>query len=222
MAARWIETELRGKKVFAEINDKGEFVKGENSRIAIVYSLKKGAKIYRANANNLAEPTSEAIQSAVSLDIDGNDKSEPSPNVLKPNPINKHDIVIWTDGACTGNPGPMGIGVVIIKKDERQEFGDFIGKGTNNIAELTAIQRALESIEPEKRKQSIIIHTDSSYCIGVLSKNWKAKANIELIASIKKLIATFSIVSFNKVKGHAGIPDNERCDQLATDAIAQH
>jgi ribonuclease HI len=129
-------------------------------------------------------------------------------------------IEIWTDGACSGNPGPMGIGVVVIDGVERREVGEYLGIGTNNIAELTAIERGVEiaATDPQESRR-FRIYTDSSYAIGVLSKGWKAKANQELIARIKRRLAARPRVEFVKVAGHAGVPENERCDELATAAV---
>ena len=124
-------------------------------------------------------------------------------------------VEIWTDGACSGNPGPMGIGVVVIDGAARREKGEYLGVGTNNIAELMAIVRALEETPPER---TVVIHADSSYALGLLGKNWKAKANQELIARIKRRLAPLD-VEFVKVSGHAGVPENERCDELARDAV---
>lgn len=127
-------------------------------------------------------------------------------------------IHIYTDGACSGNPGPMGIGVVLMADERRKEISEYLGPlGTNNIAELTAILRGLEAVKD--RKRPILVYSDSAYSIGVLSKNWKAKANLELIAAIKKELARFASVKFIKVAGHSGIPENERCDELARQAI---
>jgi ribonuclease HI len=129
-------------------------------------------------------------------------------------------IEIWTDGACSGNPGPMGIGVVVIDGAHRREAGEYLGVGTNNIAELTAIERGVEiaTTDPAETRR-LRIYTDSSYAIGVLSKGWKAKANQELIARIKRRLAALPRVEFVKVAGHAGVPENERCDELATGAV---
>jgi ribonuclease HI len=126
---------------------------------------------------------------------------------------------IWTDGACSGNPGPMGIGVVVIDGGQRREKGEYLGVGTNNIAELTAIERGIELANgggTEGRR--LRVYTDSSYAIGVLDKGWKAKANQELIARLKRRLAPLD-VEFVKVSGHAGVPENERCDELARGAI---
>ncbi|HEX2658071.1 MAG TPA: ribonuclease H [Polyangia bacterium] len=132
-------------------------------------------------------------------------------------------LQIWTDGACSGNPGPMGIGVVIIDGKEREEAGEFLGVGTNNIAELVAIERGLALAtkrvtgNPDRR---VRVYSDSSYAIGLLEKNWKAKANQELVARLRRKLTAFpAAVEFVKVAGHAGVPENERCDELGRQAI---
>ena len=113
----------------------------------------------------------------------------------------------------------MGIGVVAVDGGKRRELGEYLGIGTNNIAELTAIDRALDLAGSDATKRRLRIHTDSAYSIGVLSKGWKAKANQELIARMRRRLATLPNVEFVKVAGHAGIPENERCDELAREAI---
>jgi ribonuclease HI len=126
-------------------------------------------------------------------------------------------LEIYTDGACSGNPGPCGYGVVMRFGAFYREFAEYLGQGTNNIGELTAIREALAAVK--ERDLPVRVHTDSSYAIGVLTKGWKAKANRELIAEIKELIADFDDLEFVKVRGHAGIPLNERADTLATDVV---
>ena len=130
-------------------------------------------------------------------------------------------IHVWTDGACSGNPGPMGIGIVVVADRQRAERGEYLGVGTNNIAELTAIARGLDlaaELAPD-RSRPIRIYSDSSYALGLLGKGWKAKANQELVASLREQLATFPRVKLIKVAGHAGVDNNERCDQLARRAI---
>lgn len=126
-------------------------------------------------------------------------------------------IIAYTDGACSGNPGPAGIGVVLVCGERRREISTYLGEGTNNIAELTAILAALEAIKDRKREVCVV--TDSSYAIGVLTKNWKLKANVELIVRMRVLIAEFAQLRFEWVKGHAGHAENERCDELARAAV---
>jgi ribonuclease HI len=133
-------------------------------------------------------------------------------------------IHVWTDGACSGNPGPMGIGVVVIAGDRRKEHGEYLGKGTNNVAELTAIQRGIEianELAPGTHR-AIRVYSDSSYAIGLLSQGWKAKANQELVAELRRLVQSHSNLRMVKVEGHAGVAENERCDVLARQAVAQN
>ena len=117
----------------------------------------------------------------------------------------------------------MGIGGVGIDGKEREEVGEYLGVGTNNIAELVAIERGLAvatkrvADHPERR---VRVFSDSSYAIGLLGKGWKAKANQELVARLRRKLAAFpASVEFVKVAGHAGVPENERCDELGRQAI---
>jgi ribonuclease HI len=128
-------------------------------------------------------------------------------------------VTIHTDGSCFGNPGPAGIGVTLEWKGHVKEISRFLGEGTNNIAELTAIRVALEEVK--NRGLPVRVHTDSAYSIGVLSEGWKVKENRELVASIQALMREFSDLEFVKVRGHSGHPENERVDQLARDAITR-
>ena len=72
-----------------------------------------------------------------------------------------------------------------------------------------------------ERHRAVVIYTDSSYSIGILSLGWKAKANQELVAEIRTLLRDFPQVRFVKVAGHAGVPENERCDELAREAVSR-
>ncbi len=217
----WLKRNLRGKEVFARVDDSGELCKSGKGLVEIVYKLSAGSKIYNASAGNL-EATGNAADDKVihTEDAPGIGAKAPAKAKAAPAVAPEGSIIIYTDGACSGNPGPMGIGAVILNGEDRREISEFIGIGTNNIAELTAIERALQSIEGEDRNRDVAVHTDSSYSIGLLDKNWKAKANAELVAKIRSLTKEFPKLHFIKVKGHAGIPLNEACDQLATQAIA--
>jgi ribonuclease HI len=133
-------------------------------------------------------------------------------------------VEIWTDGACSGNPGPMGIGVVVLDGPKRRELGEYLGSGTNNIAELVAIERGLvlaAELTGGDKKRPLRVYSDSSYAIGLLDKGWKAKANQELVARIRRVVDTCPHLTFVKVAGHAGVPENERCDELARLAISR-
>ena len=107
--------------------------------------------------------------------------------------------------------------MVLMDGDSRREYSGYLGHGTNNVAELTAIQIAAEALKGEQRP--VRIHTDSNYSIGVLTKGWKAKANVELIGEVKRSLSGLSDVGLIHVRGHSGIPENERADQLAVAAV---
>lgn len=128
-------------------------------------------------------------------------------------------VCVYTDGACSGNPGPAGIGVVLRYKDKSKELSRYLGKATNNIAELEAIRTGLKAVK--NRHLPVIVFTDSNYAYGLLTKGWKARMNTALVADIRELAATFKRLRFVKVKGHAGHPDNERADRLAVAAIRE-
>ena len=177
------------------------------------------AKSYRPSAANLTPDPG----GAGTVEIGRPSAARPSQSTTKPRAkavgTAAAALELWTDGACSGNPGPMGIGVVAIDGGKRRELGEYLGVGTNNIAELTAIDRALDLVGGDAGARPVRVYTDSSYSIGVLSKGWKAKANQELIGRMRRRLATMPNVEFVKVSGHAGVPENERCDELARDAI---
>jgi len=131
--------------------------------------------------------------------------------------ISKEPIEVYTDGACSGNPGPAGIGIVMKYKGHTREISKYIGHATNNIAELRAVLTALRAIKNPVRR--VILHTDSTYVEGVLAKGWKAKANKDLICEIKKEMQRFGDLAIKKVEGHAGVEGNEQADRLAREAI---
>ncbi len=227
----WIKRKMRGNAVYVRATADGAPAADERGLVDIVYKLTADAKLYRASVRNL-QPTGKADDERAR--DPGAGQSEPtgastppaSPRSTKknrsaPQAMPDDAVVIWTDGGCTGNPGPMGLGAVIIDGDQRQELSEYLGIGTNNIAELTAIERALETVPEPSRSRPVYVHSDSSYSIGLLTKGWKAKANVELVARLRALTRQFPQLHFVKVKGHAGIPENERCDELAGEAISR-
>jgi ribonuclease HI len=200
-----------------KVNPRGEPAAGPDGRVDVRY--KPGGKIYRAGARNLeADPKAEVLSDADAGGPGDTGEAAAAGNGAKAGPLPKDAIIVYTDGACTGNPGPMGIGVVIMDGKERKELSEFLGHGTNNIAELMAIVRALE-LSPKDR--TVVIHSDSSYALGLLGKAWKAKANQELVERMRVLGRGFRDLRLVKVAGHAGVPENERCDELARMAIVR-
>lgn len=128
----------------------------------------------------------------------------------------KGEVRIYTDGSAIGNPGPGGLGVVMRWGEHLREFGRHLGETTNNVAELTAVLEALQAVK--RPELPVRIHTDSEYVIGVLTREWKVKANHALVRRIRKEMSRFPDLEFIKVPAHAGVPDNERADQLAQEA----
>ena len=188
---------------------------------------------YRPLPQNLGPAGAQVAQPAESVTSDRPAKAAARPAPRKPReeksaqtaqPASGQTVHVWTDGACSGNPGPMGIGVVVTVGDRRKEHGEYLGRGTNNIAELTAIRRGLEIAAELMPGQdfAVRVYTDSSYSIGLLSQGWKAKANQALVAELREFLRGFPNLRMIKVKGHAGVPENERCDVLACQAVAQN
>jgi len=137
-------------------------------------------------------------------------------------------VVIYTDGACSGNPGPGGWGCVLMYNGHRREMSGGDAETTNNRMEMMAVIRALESL---KRSCSVMIYTDSVYVMKGITewitqwkkRNWKTAAkkpvkNVELWQRLEQAIQPHD-VKWTWVKGHSGVPENERADELATQAI---
>ena len=134
-------------------------------------------------------------------------------------------VTIYTDGACSGNPGPGGWGAILRYRDTEKELSGGAAETTNNRMELTAVIEALRLL----REPCIVeLYSDSKYVIDALSKGWargwqargwvksdkKPALNVDLWEQLLPLLERHK-VTFNWVKGHAGHPENERCDQLA-------
>jgi ribonuclease HI len=212
--------QLRDADVWAKVDDKGALVTDRDGRVDIVYKPVSGAKVYRAGARNLVAASGAEI---VELEP-GERAAEKNAQAAPESTAAKDAIHVWTDGACTGNPGPAGAGVVIVdgRVKERIEISKFLGDGTNNIAELTAILLGLERVAHQDRSERVVIvYSDSAYSIGLLTQAWKAKANKELVEELRGVCRTFRDLRFVKVAGHSGVPLNERTDQLAREAIVR-
>ncbi len=212
----WKKFELRGQTVFARVLPTGKPIV-RRGRTEVRYKL-GAVKSYRASPENLEPVEGEILSDA---EFSGSPAKPTGKAALRetPNkPATEDTIVIFTDGACSGNPGPAGVGVFLQRREEIVEICEYIGSATNNIAELTAILRALETLTPEENNSHIHLFTDSSWSLGVLVGGWKAKANVPLIKKIQEQLARFSNLEMLKVKGHAGIPGNEEADYLATTA----
>lgn len=193
----------------------------DDGRVEIRYKAGDG-KAYFAAARNLTVTDGPILSDAELGEAsrvekkNGEKKSEKVDAASYPVAPEGDETLVYADGACQGNPGPAGLGVVLLDGEGLRELSEYLGEATNNIAELTAILRAVEASDP---KRPLRLYTDSSYAIGVLQKGWKAKANVDLVARVKDAIRKHGKVRLHHVRGHAGVPLNERADELAVDAV---
>jgi ribonuclease HI len=242
----WTRARLRNQTVFARVKAGGEF-DASGGRVEIRYRA-NDPRVYRATPKNLERIDGEPIlpdDHCVPGDEapaapSASSSREPSPGsqtlrqkeqlsqqrkaqaaqkALAPGAIPKDAWTVYVDGACSGNPGPAGLGMVVIDPSGNTTEGyEYLGVATNNIAELTAILRASQNVP---RDTAAVVHTDSQYSIGVLEKGWKPKANQELIAQVKSALAgRKKKLVLRYVPGHHGVPLNERADELAREAVS--
>ncbi len=139
------------------------------------------------------------------------------------------EVIIYTDGACSGNPGPGGWGTILMYEDNKKEISGGKKNTTNNIMELTAVVEALKLL---KYKCNVKLYSDSAYVVNAFNQKWiygwmkngwknsnkepvKNKEIWEELYSLTKI----HNVEFIKVKGHADNEYNNRCDEMAREAI---
>ena len=141
-------------------------------------------------------------------------------------------ITIYCDGACLGNPGPGGFGAVLLYQGNRKELSGGYKRTTNNRMELMGAIAALEALKTPRSR--VLMHSDSKYVVDAVEKGWARKwqrnywikpdkqpaMNPDLWERLLELCSKHD-VRFEWVKGHSGVPENERCDELATSAAAQ-
>ncbi len=140
-------------------------------------------------------------------------------------------VVIYTDGACSGNPGPGGYGAVLLFNGHRKELSGGFRLTTNNRMEMLAAIEALRSL---KDGCAVKLHTDSQYVVNAIEKGWAIKwrangwmrnkkekaVNPDLWEQLLELCKQHQ-VEFVWVRGHSGNIENERCDELAVEAAHQ-
>ena len=244
----WRRANFRDQRVWAQVNVAGA-LEVAGGRVVIRYSDAVGAKLYRAGADRIAlENSSAAVELPEGTDADvapaaasarasGRGSGFGKAGTRSPaqaraaaaaaqghlDGLADGTVRCFTDGACKGNPGPAGSGVLVELPDGRRiEASRALGRATNNVAELTALGMALDllaelDVLPEA---PAVLFTDSSYAEGVLVKGWKAKANTELILEIRRKIRARPGARLQWVAGHVGLEGNERADVLANRGVA--
>lgn len=138
-------------------------------------------------------------------------------------------VIIYTDGACSGNPGPGGWGSILMMGENRKEISGGKKDTTNNVMELTAVIEALKLL---KRPCKVDLYSDSAYVVNAFLQNWilgwikngwknSSKEEVKNKELWQELLSLTKIhdVTFHKVKGHADNEYNNRCDELARNAI---
>ena len=142
------------------------------------------------------------------------------------------EVTIYTDGACSGNPGPGGWGAILIYKEKRAELSGYDAHTTNNRMELLAPIQALQRL---KEPCIVRVYSDSAYLVNAFRQHWLENwVRRSWIKSDKKPVENRDLweeilrqtkihhIEWIKVKGHADNPLNNRCDELATGEIKQH
>lgn len=224
----WKPYKLNAKDCWARVDEAGALVVNERGLVDVIYKVAPSSKLYSGKRANLIErpgdiqaldeDPAQAAPAPARKPAAGAAKNGAEPDVTG---VPSDAIHVWTDGGARPNPGPSSIGVVIVDGKQHLELSEFLGDGTNQTAELSAMLRGLEEVAemfPDKQRP-VVIYSDSAYAIGLLSQGWKAKANVELVDELRALCRKFRDVRFVKVAGHSGISLNERTDQLATDAL---
>ena len=139
------------------------------------------------------------------------------------------EVIIYTDGACSGNPGPGGWGAILMINENIKEISGGNKNTTNNVMELTAVIEALKHL---KRACKVDLYSDSAYVVNAFLQNWifgwikngwknSNKEDVKNKELWQELISLTKVhnVTFHKVKGHADNKYNNRCDELARNAI---
>lgn len=141
------------------------------------------------------------------------------------------EVIIYTDGACSGNPGPGGWGAILMYKDAKKEISGGMKNTTNNIMEIMAVVEALKCLKKESEVQ---VYSDSAYTVNAFKQGWIYNwikngwktANKEPVKNKKLWQELYDLtkkhkVEFIKVKGHSDNEFNNRCDELARSEISK-
>lgn len=195
------------------------------------FSRLKDARAWLQEFEKPAAPKEPPPQPRFLFELEGPAKpadtsSKPAPNTGRE--LKKGKVIIYSDGACIGNPGPGGYGVVLRWGDKRKELSAGFRRTTNNRMELLA---AIAGLQALRFRCSVTLFSDSRYVVNGIKKGWakrwrskkwmrtkeKAAENADLWARLLDLCDNHD-VRFHWIRGHAGQKENERCDKLAFQA----
>ena len=237
----WMKVQFKEKEAWAELGPDGQLLLVK-SRVNLRYSEAAGAKIYSGSPTNVGRAFGAPVELPPGVSADsapapaargsgfGSAGSRTAAQAAAALASAKEQVaalagthMAFTDGACRGNPGPAGAGAVLKLSDGRVIEGSrSCGVATNNVGELTAISLAVDLLTQAgvPGAEKVVVFTDSQYAAGVLTKGWKAKANQELIGSVKAQLKKYPKAELRWVAGHVGVPENERADALANAACS--
>lgn len=196
----------------------------EGARYKGFATLQEAQRWLKGDSNNILSfqlPEMNLVEGALPVEAMPAEETEPT----------DENVVIYTDGGCIGNPGPGGYGIVLYNAGRRMELSGGFRWTTNNRMELTACIVALQALKVDL---PVIMHSDSRYVVNGITKGWAKRwrsrgwmrnhtnkaENADLWELLLPLCEEYR-VDFRWVRGHAGSPDNERCDQLAMQAAQQ-
>ena len=213
--------------VFKEKNTDKSLTKNWFSAVADDYNLNINLTDVILDKN--FDRNLKVVFDKINQSLDGSNQLQ---TVLKPEIQKSNHVTIYTDGACSGNPGAGGWGAVLIHGERQKEISGFDEQTTNNRMEMTAVIEALSAL---KQKCMVDLYSDSAYVVNAINQKWlenwksnnwigadkKPVKNLELWQKLDELL-TLHDVTFYKVKGHSDNVLNNRCDELATSEIAKH
>jgi ribonuclease HI len=179
--------------------------------------------------SGIADPNetvaSLSVDAAGSVRLNGRDIISPDEEAPREDPLGRgtlvveysDDVELWTDGACSGNPGPGGWAYCLVKdgRNVGQDSG-YAPETTNNRMEMQAVIAGLARLHAGA---TVTVRTDSQLIVDTIQKGWKRKKNCDLWTQLDAAIARHDAVTFQHVKGHDGQRWNEHVDQLA---VAQY
>lgn len=205
-------------KVYVEIDERGLPLVGENGLVHYRYEMRQDAAEYRTTREMLTLILGvEVCEKPVGEKKDAKPRRKMITSVaLPPYPddVPQNTIVVYTDGGASPNPGPAGAAFLMMYGGHSLEVWEYLEHATNNVAELTAVLRALEHVK--NKKIPVLLYSDSGYVLGLLNETMKLTKNRDLIEKIQVLRKQFAHLEALKVKAHVGVACNEHVDKLVT------